>query len=84
MAVVRGSTRPDACGVAFGGRVAGLRNAGIPCGVKVYVRRGDRVVLTEIVDHARPSAGAVFDVSPALARLLGLRGHGVVEWSFVR
>jgi hypothetical protein len=79
---VRGSMRADACGVPFGGPVAGLRSADLPCGVKVYLRLGDRIVLSEIVDHAPPTRAAAFDVSPALARLLGLRGRRRLEWSF--
>jgi hypothetical protein len=81
---VAGSRGPDACGVHFGGRVAGVRSADLPCGVKLYVRLGDRVVLTQVVDHARPTRGAAFDVTPALARLLDLRGRGRLEWSFIR
>ncbi len=82
-AAVRGSTRPDACGVPFGGSTAGLRSRDLPCGVELYVRVGERVVLTEVVDHAPPTRGAAFDVSPALARLLGFSGRRRLEWSFV-
>ncbi len=81
---VRASAGDDACGIRFGGATAGLRSAGLPCGVKLYARLGRRVVLTQVVDHGRPARGAGFDATPALARLLGLRGRARVAWSFVR
>ncbi|MBV8258272.1 MAG: hypothetical protein JO073_10695 [Actinobacteria bacterium] len=82
-AAVPGSSGKDGCGVPFGGTLAGVRSADIPCGVKVYVRFGSRTVLTEVVDHAPPSPGVTFDLTPALACLLAVRGRAQVEWSFI-
>jgi len=56
----------------------------LPCGVEMYVRYGNRTVLTRVIDrgHVGPSRG--LDVTPALASLLGLTGTQTVTWRFVR
>ncbi|MBX5474073.1 MAG: hypothetical protein IRZ20_03570 [Thermoleophilia bacterium] len=82
-AVVRGPGSAGACGVSTGGRTAGVRHPALPCGVGLYLRLGERTVLTEVVDRG-PTGSADLEVTPALARLLGLRGRAQIHWRFTR
>jgi hypothetical protein len=85
--VLAGSYAPPKttnCGVAVGQHTVGVGHPVLPCGVEMYVKYGDRVILTRVVDrgHVGPARG--LDLTPALASLLGLTGTQPVEWRFVR
>jgi len=85
--VLAGAYSPPAktnCGVAVGPHTVGVGHPVLPCGVEMYVRYGNRTVLTRVIDrgHVGPSRG--LDVTPALASLLGLTGTQTVTWRFVR
>ena len=56
----------------------------LPCGVKLYVRFQGREVLTQVIDRGRTAPGREFDLTPALARLLGLHGTQPIQWRFAR
>jgi rare lipoprotein A (peptidoglycan hydrolase) len=79
------STRKKgACGVVIGPRTAGVAHPVLPCGAKIYVRFAHREVLTQVVDRGHTVPGHEFDVTQALAKLLGLQGTQTIQWRYAR
>jgi rare lipoprotein A (peptidoglycan hydrolase) len=78
------ATHKGACGVAIGPGTAGVAHPVLPCGVKLYVKFGGKEVLTQVVDRGHTVPGREFDVTPALAKLLGLQGTQTIQWRFAR
>jgi rare lipoprotein A (peptidoglycan hydrolase) len=76
--------RKGACGVTIGATTAGVAHPVLPCGVKIYVRFGGKEVLTQVVDRGHTGPGHEFDVTEALAKLLGLQGTQNIQWRFAR
>jgi rare lipoprotein A (peptidoglycan hydrolase) len=72
----------SACGVAIGPATAGVAHPVLPCGAKIYVELGGREVLTQVIDRGHTAPGRVFDVTPALAKLLRLDGTQTIRWRF--
>jgi hypothetical protein len=82
-----GSFTPPArtnCGVAVGSHTVGVAHPVLPCGVEMYVRYGDRTVLTRVIERGHVGTSRGLDLTPALASLLGLTGTQPVTWRFVR
>jgi hypothetical protein len=82
-------TRPLAdkasgCGTLLNPNTLGIDHSVIPCGAKVFVRYKSKTVLTQVVDRGPFSPGQAFEVTPALAELLGLSGVQTIRWSFAR
>ena len=73
-----------ACGHRADARTLGVAHPVLPCGTKIYLRYGDREVLTQVVDRGTGAPGRVFDVTSGLADRLGLRGVQTVNWRFAR
>ena len=77
---------PDAertsCGLVLTGRSLGVTHPVLPCGARVLVRYGGDTVLTEVIDNELVSAGRQFELTPELARLVGLDGTQEVEWRY--
>ena len=73
-----------ACGVTIGPSTAGVAHPVLPCGVKIYVRFAGREALTQVVDRGHTVPGREFDVTQALAKLLGLQGTQTIQWRFAR
>ena len=48
----------------------------------LLVRYGGDTVLTEVIDNELVSAGRQFELTPELARLVGLDGTQEVEWRY--
>ena len=65
-------------------RTLGVDHPVLPCGAKVFVRYGKKTVLTTVVDRGPLAPGAEFEVTPALAVVLGLSGVQPIRWSFAR
>lgn len=78
------TTKTGACGVRIGPSTAGVAHAVLPCGVKLYVKFGGKQVLTQVVDRGHMPPGREFDVTQALAKLLGLQGTQTIQWRFAR
>lgn len=78
------TAKKSACGVAIGPKTAGVAHPVLPCGVKIYVKFGKRQVLTQVVDRGHVVPGHEFDVTEALAKLLGLQGTQTIQWRFAR
>jgi 3D (Asp-Asp-Asp) domain-containing protein len=72
------------CGVVIGPKTEGVAHPVLPCGVKLYVEFDHRVVLTQVVDRGHTVPGHEFDVTQALAKLLGLQGTQKISWRFAR
>ena len=87
LAAVR--TRPLAghtsgCGTLLAPKTLGIDHPVLPCGAKVFVRYGKKTALTTVVDRGPLAPGAEFEVTPALAEVLGLSGIQTIRWSFAR
>jgi len=74
--------KKGACGVVIGPETAGVAHPVLPCGVKIYIQFNGREVLTQVIDRGHTAPGRVFDVTEALAKLLGLQGTQTIHWRF--
>jgi hypothetical protein len=88
VATSKGSTfaqlhRDSACGHLVGPESLGVANPVLPCDSKIYIQFGDQLALTEVIARG-PSSEADFEITPVLARKLGLRGNQLVEWRYAR
>jgi hypothetical protein len=75
---------PSACGTLLDPNTLGVGHPVLPCGAKIFIRFGDRTVLTTVVDRGPYAPGREFEVTPALADKLGLSGVQTIRWSFAR
>ena len=73
-----------ACGVTVGPQTVGVGHPVLPCGVRLYVRFGDRTVLTTVIDRGHVPSGRELNLTPKLAELLRVQGTQRVEWQFTR
>jgi rare lipoprotein A (peptidoglycan hydrolase) len=76
--------RHTACGVVIGPTTIGVAHPVLPCGVKVYVSYGDKHVLTQVIDHGPYVPGREFELTPALAKELGVVGVQRIGWSYAQ
>jgi hypothetical protein len=76
--------RPSGCGTLLRPNTLGVSHPVLPCGAKLFIRFGGKTVLTEVVDRGPFGPGSEFEVTPALADLLGLTGVQQIRWSFAR
>jgi rare lipoprotein A (peptidoglycan hydrolase) len=76
--------KKSACGVEIGADTVGVAHPVLPCGVKLYVKFGNKQVLTQVIDRGHVVPGRDFDVTQALAKLLGLQGTQTIQWRFAR
>ena len=74
--------KKGACGVVIDRDTAGVAHPVLPCGVKIYLQFNGREVLTQVIDRGHTAPGRVFDVTEALAKLLGLQGTQTIRWRF--
>jgi rare lipoprotein A (peptidoglycan hydrolase) len=74
--------KKSACGVTIDARTRGVAHPVLPCGVKIYIDFDGRQVLTQVIDRGHTAPGRVFDVTPALAKLLRLQGTQTIRWRF--
>jgi hypothetical protein len=77
-------TAATACGVKVGATTVGVGHPVLPCGVRIYVRFGDRTVLTTVIDRGDVPSGRELNLTPKLAALLGVQGTQSVQWRFTR
>jgi hypothetical protein len=79
-----GLPREAGCGYRLTAKTLGVAHPVLPCGAKLYVAFGGKRALTQVVDRGPAAAGRELDLTPALAKLLGLHGIRRVEWAFAR
>ena len=60
----------------------GVAHPVLPCDAKLYIRFGNTEVLTQVLAHGPRVAGHDFQLTPALAARLGLRGTRPIEWRY--
>lgn len=78
------SRERTSCGQRLGPQTLGVAHPVLPCGVKLYISYGDKLVLTQIVDRGPSAPGRDFDVTRALAARLGLVGTQQIRWRYAR
>jgi hypothetical protein len=75
---------PSGCNTLLSPGTLGVDHPVLPCGTKLFVRYGGKTVLTQVVDRGPDAPGHEFELTPALAELVGLSGVRPIRWSFVR
>jgi hypothetical protein len=76
--------RVSACGTILKPKTLGVDHPALPCGAKIFVAYNGKTVLTTVVDRGPFTPRPDFEVTPALAELLGLSGVQSIRWSFAR
>jgi hypothetical protein len=76
--------RPSGCGTLLGPKTLGLDHPVLPCGARLFIEYRGKTVLTSVVDRGPFAPGREFEVTPALADMLGLSGVQTIRWSFAR
>lgn len=76
--------RRTSCGIVLTEDTEGIAHPTLPCGVRLFVTFAGHTVLAQVVDRGPYRGGRQFDVTPALARRLGLHGVQAVRWSYAR
>jgi rare lipoprotein A (peptidoglycan hydrolase) len=71
--------RRTACGQTISNSIRGVAHKTLPCGTRVTLRRGDRIVRARVVDRGPFHAAREFDLTPAVKRALGFGSTGTVE-----
>jgi rare lipoprotein A (peptidoglycan hydrolase) len=77
-------TKLTACGQKAGESILGVAHPVLPCGAKVVIRFDGQDVLTQVVDRGAGLPGREFDLTPALAKRIGLTGVQPIEWRFAQ
>ena len=70
------------CGLVLTARSLGVTHPVLPCGAKLLIRYGGETVLTEVIDNDLVATGRQFELTSALATLVGLDGTQEVEWRY--
>ena len=76
--------RRSGCDTLLAPNTLGVGHPVLPCGAKIFLRYRGKTVLTQVVDRGPYAQGREFEVTPALADLLGLSGVRPIRWSFAR
>lgn len=71
-----------ACGLALTDGTLGIAHPVLPCLASIVVEHQGRRVQTAVVEQGPVDPGRAFDLSPALARQLGVSGEATVRWRF--
>lgn len=65
-------------------RTQGVIHPTLPCGSSLYIEYGGRRALTRVVARFPVGQGRPLDLTPRLARRLGLEGVRELRWAFTR
>jgi hypothetical protein len=90
VATSRGSTfsrrhRDSACDHVVGpASLVGVANPVLPCDSKIYILFGHTQLLTQVIARGPSSAEADFELPPAVAQKLELKGSQLIEWRYAR
>jgi hypothetical protein len=79
-----GFPRRSACGYRLTRKTLGVAHPVLPCGARLYILYGSRQVLTQVVDRGPAGPGRELDLTPALARVLHVRGIRRVQWAYAQ
>jgi hypothetical protein len=70
------------CGTLLDPKTLGVDHPVLPCGAKLFVAYNGKTVLTTVVDRGPLQPGYEFELTPALAEVVGLTGVQRIRWSF--
>ena len=71
-----------ACGTIIRAKTEGVAHPVLPCGAKLYISYNGKHVLTQVIDRGPYVPGRQFELTEALARLIGLTGVQRIGWSY--
>jgi rare lipoprotein A (peptidoglycan hydrolase) len=71
--------RRTACGQTVTATIRGVAHKTLPCGTRVTLRKGDRIVRARVVDRGPYAGDREFDLTPAVKHALGFGSTGTVE-----
>lgn len=71
-----------ACSGSLALSTAGVAHPVLPCGAELLLEHEGRRARAEVVARITVGGGRTFDVTPALARRLGIAAEAVVRWRF--
>jgi hypothetical protein len=74
--------RATQCGTTLSRQALGVAHPLLPCGVELVLANGGREVRAKVVERDTVGTGLAFEVTPALADELGLRGTQFIRWRF--
>lgn len=77
-----GDAERTTCGLILTSSSLGISQPVLPCGARIMLRFGGRRFLTEVIDNRLKGTGRQFEVTDALAGLMGLDGTQRIEWRF--
>ena len=70
------------CGIVIGKRTEGVASPVLPCGMQLFLTFRKKHVLVTVVDRKLAGNDRQFDLTPTLARRLGLRGVKRLQWNY--
>ena len=74
--------RPTSCGHIIERSTMGFAHPVLPCGAKIYLGRGGKEVLTQVVARGSTPRGVQFGLTEALAEELGVDRRATIRWRF--
>ena len=74
--------RHTACGTVIRPKTEGVAHPVLPCGARIYITYDGKHVLTQVIDHGPIRGDREFQLTDALAKLLGLDGVQRIRWSY--
>ena len=77
-----GDAQRTTCGQVLSAQALGVTHPVLPCGAKIVLRKGENLVLSEIIDNTLVEPGRQLEVTEALAQILDLEGTSEIEWRF--
>lgn len=70
------------CDIVIGKRTEGVASPVLPCGMQLFLTFRKAHVLVTVIDRTLGGNDRQFDLTPTLARRLGLRGLKRLQWSY--
>ena len=71
-----------ACGTVIRKKTQGVGHPVLPCGAQIYITYNGKHVLTQVIDRGPSRGDREFELTPALAKMLGLSGVERIRWSY--
>ena len=82
VAVFEPTSTPTSCGVPVTPQTPGIAHPVLPCGAKLVLEYKGRQAEADVVERGPVDAGRAFELSPALAKQLGVAGNATVRWRY--
>lgn len=76
------SGEAGSCGRIVTDESVGVAHPVLPCGARLVLEHAGRRAQAQVVVQGAVEAGRAFDVTPALARQLGIAGEATIRWRF--